>query len=127
MMKKITLIILLIISCTHQTFSANGPALRIGTTGDYPPLTYYNNRTEQYSGFDIDMARSLAKYLRMKLIFVKTTWSTHSQDLEDQRFDMAVGGISDTPERHKKFLVPFQFNSDRLTPILSLAIEFLGD
>jgi ABC-type amino acid transport substrate-binding protein len=35
--------------------------LRVGTTGDYPPFTALDKRSGEYSGFDIDMARSVAQ------------------------------------------------------------------
>src|SRR5271155_2879765 len=35
--------------------------LRVGTTGDYRPFTALDQGTGEYSGFDIDMARALAR------------------------------------------------------------------
>jgi cyclohexadienyl dehydratase len=35
--------------------------LRVGTTGDYPPITDLDKGTGQYSGFDIEMAQSLPR------------------------------------------------------------------
>ena len=40
--------------------------LRVGTTGDYRPFTALDKASGEYSGFDIDMARSLAQALGVK-------------------------------------------------------------
>lgn len=76
----------------------------IGTAGDYKPLTWYDTKTHQYQGLDIDRAKNLAKYLRVQPVFVKTSWPTLSQDLQEKKFDMAIGGISITPDREMKFI-----------------------
>ena len=78
--------------------------IRIGITGDYPPLTIYNQNKGEYQGFDIDMAHSLAAFLHKKIIFIKTTWPTLAQDLQAHKFDIAMGGIAITPERAQKFI-----------------------
>ena len=72
--------------------------LRVGTTGDYKPFSYRTG-TGTYVGLDIEMAESLAWSLGVKLELVATTWPTLMQDLAANRFDIAMGGISITPER----------------------------
>ena len=42
-------------------------ALRVGTTGDYRPFTALDKTSGTYSGFDIDLAHSLADALGVKL------------------------------------------------------------
>ena len=84
--------------------------LLVGSTGDYPPLTL-RSRSGQFSGFAIDMAQSLANYLGQKagrpveVHFVWTHWSDLHNDLENDRFDIAMGGITRTNVRRKKFLL----------------------
>ena len=34
--------------------------LRVGTTGDYPPMSYLNPDTYEYEGFDSELAEDLA-------------------------------------------------------------------
>ena len=50
--------------------------LRVGTTGDYKPMSYLNPQTKAYEGFDAEMAASLAQFLGVKLEYVPTTWKT---------------------------------------------------
>jgi cyclohexadienyl dehydratase len=41
-------------------------------------------------GFDIDMARSLAAALGVKVEFVQTTWANLASDLSSGAFDIGV-------------------------------------
>ncbi len=77
----------------------SGTPLRVGTTGDYRPFSFYNPATRAYEGIDIDMARSLARALGVELVFVPTTWPTLMADLVAGRFDLAMGGITVTEAR----------------------------
>lgn len=76
--------------------------LRVCTTGDYPPLTEYSNG--KFQGEAISKAKSLAKYLGVKAIFIKSTWNSLSKDLSTGKCDIAMGGISKSKARAKYFL-----------------------
>lgn len=76
--------------------------IKVGTTGDYKPLSYYNENTKQYEGIEIDLANSLAKSLGVRVEFVKTTWPTLMQDTLDGKFDVAMSGITRTYARAQK-------------------------
>lgn len=71
--------------------------LRVGTTGDYKPFTYIENG--EYTGYDIEVARLIAKELGVDIEFIPTTWKTLSDDLINNKFDMAMGGITKTTKR----------------------------
>ena len=40
--------------------STDGPILRVGTTGDYPPVTFHDARTGRFSGQDIALIEAFA-------------------------------------------------------------------
>lgn len=71
--------------------------LRIGTTGDYAPFSAQSQG--KLRGLDIDLALDLARRLGARPVFVRTSWPTLLEDLSRNEFDVAVGGISDTPAR----------------------------
>ena len=75
--------------------------LKVGTTGDYRPFTALDRATGQFSGLDIDLARSLGRALGVKVAFVPTTWRSLAHDLAAGSFDIAMGGISVTLDRQK--------------------------
>ena len=73
----------------------------VGTTGDYPPLTY--TVESSYSGTDIKIIQDFAAANKLTIKFVQTSWPTLSSDLTSNKFVLAVGGISNNPERSKLF------------------------
>jgi cyclohexadienyl dehydratase len=83
--------------------------LRVGTTVDYRPFTALDKTKGEYSGLDIDLARSLGVALGAKVDFVQTTWANLSHDLAGGAFDIATGGISVTLDRQKSgfFSAPY--------------------
>ena len=48
--------------------------LKVGTTGDWNPMTMKDPATNSYTGYDIDVMTELAKDLDVKLEFVATDW-----------------------------------------------------
>lgn len=76
--------------------------LRVGTTGDYLPFTWWNEEKKAFEGIDIDMARSLAQGLGVELEIVKTSWPTLMTDFEADKFDIAMGGVSVSLDRQRK-------------------------
>jgi cyclohexadienyl dehydratase len=95
--------------------------LRVGTTGDYRPFTALDKATGEYSGFDIDMARSLAKALGVSIAFAPTSWSSLAKDLAAGEFDIAMGGVSITLDRQKTGFFSAPYLRDGKTPIARCA------
>ena len=91
--------------------------LRVGTTGDYKPFTLRVAGGDGFVGMDIALASELAKSLGVKLQLVPTTWGTLMGDLAEDRFDMAVGGVSVSLERQKKAFFSLPYLRDGKTPI----------
>jgi cyclohexadienyl dehydratase len=72
--------------------------LRVGMTGDYAPFAV-RSPDGQIAGADVTMAASLAKALGVALVIVPTTWKTLAADFGADRYDIAMGGVSITPDR----------------------------
>ncbi len=75
--------------------------IRIGTTGDFKPFTYLAPETGQYEGLDIAAATYLGQSLGVHVRFVPTTWSELTSGILQNRYDVAMGGITRTLERQK--------------------------
>jgi len=86
---------------------AESRVLRVGMTGDYAPFGVEHDG--KLSGADVDMALELARTLGVEARFVRTSWKDLMTDLEEDRFDVAMGGVSITPERAARagFSVPY--------------------
>ena len=95
--------------------------LRVGVTGDYAPFTF--ERGAKVSGADVTMAQALARSLSVEPHFVRTSWTNLLQDYRDNRFDVAVGGISITPERAKVAAFSHSYHTGGKTPIVRCGTE----
>ena len=73
--------------------------LRIGSTGDYRPLSYFDRTTGRYTGFDAALGEDLARSLGVRPCCVPTSWSALTHDLLRGRYDIALTGVSVTEER----------------------------
>ena len=71
--------------------------LRIGVPGDYAPFAIMVG--DSLYGADIRLGRAMASKMGVRPVFVKTTWPSLSADMHNDKFDIALGGISITPER----------------------------
>jgi cyclohexadienyl dehydratase len=90
--------------------------LRVGVTGDYAPFSL--EQGGELSGADIETAIALAKSLRVEPLFIKTTWGGLMHDYRDGRFDVAMGGISITPDRAAQAAFSVAYHRGGKTPIV---------
>lgn len=74
--------------------------VRVGLTGDYSPFSL-KDEAGRFEGLDVDMAEGLAKALGVRLEIVPTAWPTLLPDLQGQKYDIGMGGITITLERAK--------------------------
>jgi cyclohexadienyl dehydratase len=92
-------------------------SLRVGMTGDYAPFSSFDPATSNFRGFDVDIADGLGKALGVKVEYVRTAWPRLAEDFEADRFDVAMGGISVTPERASKGAFSASIMQEGKTPI----------
>ena len=79
--------------------------LRVGTTGDYCPMSYLNPRTNVYEGFDTALTEDLAANLGVEIEYVPTSWPALMRDTLDRKFDLAICGITITEARKEQALM----------------------
>lgn len=92
--------------------------IRVGMTGDYKPFTYLNPETNEYEGYDVDAMLELGKDLGVEVQFVQTSWSTMMKDLLDDKFDIAVGGVTRNTDRQKTAYVSQGYMSFGKAPLI---------
>jgi chorismate mutase-like protein len=91
--------------------------LRVGTTGDYPPYTL-TDADRFLLGADVAQARQIAISLGLRAEFVPTTWASLLEDARAGKFDIAVGGISITPEREAVVAFTRPYLKDSKQPVV---------
>lgn len=79
--------------------------LRVGTAGDYQPMSYLDPETGSYVGFDAELAEDLAAALGVELEYVETSWPTLMEDTLAGKFDLAICGITITDARKEQALM----------------------
>lgn len=75
--------------------------IRVGTTGDYRPMSYLNPETGEYEGIDAELSQIIADSLGVTIEYVPTSWSTLTEDTLADKFDIALCGISRNYARAK--------------------------
>ncbi len=79
--------------------------LRVGTTGDFLPFSYQlDHSSNTFYGVDIELSKDLAKSLDAKVVFIKTSWPTLIADLQANKFDIGMSGITIKLDRQQKAL-----------------------
>lgn len=86
---------------TPEQIHASG-VLKVGVPGDYAPLAWHNPQGK-LQGYDIDMAEKIATALHLKVEYVISSWPDLSRDLAADKFDIAMGGVTATPQRAQQF------------------------
>lgn len=78
----------------------NNGVLKVGTTGDWNPMTMKDPATNSYTGYDIDVMTELAKDLGVEVEFVPTDWKTLVNGVVSGKYHM-TGSASVSPARAK--------------------------
>ena len=115
-MKRIVLAWLLVIAlawlmCMPAMAGATLDAIRergvikVGTAGDYQPMSYLDPETNTYVGFDAALAEDLAAALGVEIEYVATSWPTLMEDTLAGKFDLAICGITVTDARKEQALM----------------------
>lgn len=83
--------------------------LKVGTTGDFRPMSFKDPATNEYQGHDIEVARELAREMGVKLEIVQTDWKTLLVGIQSDKYDVAMSGISMNVDRAKvaAFTLPY--------------------
>ena len=78
----------------------NNGVLKVGTTGDWNPMSVKDPATNKYEGYDIDVMTELAKDMGVKVEFVATDWKTLVNGVVGGNYHI-TGSASVSPARMK--------------------------
>ena len=78
--------------------------VRVGTEGTYPPFTYADPRTNQLTGYDIEVIKAVAKKAGWKLKFVQSQFDAIFPALDAKRIDVIANQVTINPERQARYL-----------------------
>ena len=72
-----------------QTILETGQ-LRVGTTGDWNPMSMKDPSSNKYIGFDIDIATQLAEDMGVEIVFVPTEWKTLVNGILANKYEIST-------------------------------------
>lgn len=73
--------------------------LRVAISGDYLPFSDWPASAEAPEGFSVDLARAFARDNGLAIEWVRFRWPALLPDLEADRFDMALSGVTIRADR----------------------------
>ena len=79
--------------------------LKVGSAGDYQPMSYLDPETGEYVGFDAELAEDLADSMGVRIEYVATSWPSLMDDTLAGKFDLAVCGITINDARKEQALM----------------------
>ena len=98
---------------SHLSRIMEAGVLRVGTTGDFNPMTFRDPASNEFRGHQIDAAHDLAKELGVKVEFVPTDWKTLINGIMADKYDIVMTGTSMSVARAKSagFTIPWGKNA----------------
>ncbi len=87
--------------------------LVLGLDESFPPMGYRDSKTGEIVGFDIDLAKEVAKRLGVKLDLQPIDWNAKELELDGKKIDLIWNGMSVTEERTANMFLskPYLANS----------------
>jgi cystine transport system substrate-binding protein len=79
-------------------------ALRVATEGTYAPFSFHDPKSNQLTGYDVEVAEAVGKKLGKKVQFSETQFDSIFAGLESNRYDMIANQVTITPARQAKYL-----------------------
>ncbi|WP_157944676.1 ABC transporter substrate-binding protein [Mangrovicella endophytica] len=82
---------------------AESKVIRIALNTGYPPLEMRNPQTNEFEGFDVDLAKAIGAKLGVKVEHQDGAFEVMTPALQSGRVDMIMSGFYDTPKRRPMF------------------------
>ncbi|MDR0443298.1 MAG: amino acid ABC transporter substrate-binding protein [Treponema sp.] len=143
-MKKIAILVLCVLAA--GTVFARG--IRDGNTGEdnslqvvlsakkfvmglddsFPPMGFRNERNE-IVGYDVDLAKEVAKRMGVELVLQPIDWAAKEQELNTRQIDCVWNGFTITEERKKNvlFTPPYLRNAQVIVVKSNSPVQKLAD
>lgn len=101
--------------------------IRIGMTGTQPPFSM-KSKTGELIGYEVDLAKALAKNLGVELKLVEMPFSDLTGALKAGKIDGIMSGMTITPDRnlHALFAGPYILSGKSILTKSSKLAEFQG-
>ncbi len=85
----------------YQKIKKSG-VIKIGTEGTYSPYSYHNDQ-DKLVGYDVEIAKAVAKKLGVKAEFVEAPWDSMLAAFDAGKSDVVFNQVGITDERKEKY------------------------
>lgn len=101
----------------------------VSTDPEYPPQSYAEPGSEDFFGFDIDVATEIAARLGVEIEWQTPAWETITAGNWSQRWDMSVGSMTITEERQAviDFTQPYYYTPAQMATYAGSGIASIDD
>ncbi|MCE7001909.1 ABC transporter substrate-binding protein/permease [Kibdelosporangium philippinense] len=106
-LRGVVVFLLLVIAMPTGAASAQNneaqPVVRVGTEGTYPPFSFHDPRTQELTGYDIEVIKAIAAKAGWRIEFVETQWDAIFPALDSGRIDLIANQVTVNDERKAKY------------------------
>jgi len=88
--------------------------LNVGVKQDVPNFGYYSAKTNTYQGIEIDLAKKIAKELKVKVNFTAVTPQTREALMDNGTIDMLIATYTITDERKASYAMSTPYYYDQI-------------
>jgi putative amino-acid transport system substrate-binding protein len=115
--RMIILVVVMMSFFCVGAFATEDKVIRVATPGSYAPFTMYDAATKEWSGFEIELWRSIGKRFGYNVEFLRFDIPATFAEVDLGRADTVAKQVSITPARQQKynFSQPFFFSPYFLT------------
>jgi cyclohexadienyl dehydratase len=90
-------VLIRLLACVLVGLAACTPAVRVGSTGDYPPFS--DHSTAGWSGFDVEVARAWSHDRGRRVVLVPLRWPDVETALLRHEVDVVMSGVTVRADR----------------------------
>ena len=88
--------------------------LNVGVKQDVPNFGYYSAKTNAYEGMEVDLAKKIAKELKVKVNFTAVTPQTREALMDNGTIDMLIATYTITDERKASYAMSNPYYYDQI-------------
>ncbi|GAP14110.1 amino acid ABC transporter substrate-binding protein, PAAT family [Longilinea arvoryzae] len=106
-MKRTTLFVLSVLVILATLLSACGTPktkVTVATDATFPPFEYVDEKTQQITGFDVELIRLVADKAGLEISIENTPFDSVTAGISQCQFDIAIAAITITDERKQNML-----------------------
>lgn len=106
----------------------NKGTLLLGLDDAFPPMGFKND-DQEIVGFDIDVAKEIAKRMEVELVLTPISWDAKEQELATKRIDCIWNGFTKNADREEKMSlsIPYMKNTQVAVVLSDSGIASLED